>query len=746
MSDEEDDPKTGKGKSRRELPAGAVATLKAWLLSPEHFTHPYPTPQDQIMLMQKTGIDKKQLKNWFTNARRRIWKPMLKKQLEQGKLAVTGAGGGGVVVPGVVPGLMTVQPPGLGQPPQVHTGVAQHMAATPDNPHSISAMHAHYQQAVQQHGQDQGQQQQQQQPQQQPQQQTQQYDQYGNLVYVQSAPCPAIAPTPTAPIPAYNQTYTYTTQVVHPAPHQAPMPTPQQQQTVNAPTAIPMSSSIGTLPQVASNTPVATFSSTLNKTDSHAVLMELFARDQDLVKQATEAAKIKATVKGSEQNQQQVANQHPMKISSNSKIVQVPTLNSWPHFSSISSLNNLGSMTGVKSITSMSGVDLANQGNLNLKGNLAQVKSIESMGRNDSYAFLEVFFGDKTVNQTTGREQRGVKREREEDNDVGLSLDADESPSATTTTTDKPPLDSGFARHPAAPIPAPLPGSNVESKPIDSGTLKRAYDDALAARGLISVSRSSENLSGLALPAKMQRTLSQEFLRHHQVKAQAVQAQQQQQQQQQQQPQSHQQQYTHHVSFTQPTAPAPQATTQAPSTATSQQYPGQHPGQYQQVSVAPAPPPVALAKSQAPVAAQTADGEVKVPADAVCARCNARGVDAQLKPCGHMFHERCLKPSLQTPGGPPKCPIDGIPIESVLVAVQAPETTDSDSAGNSQQIQPSYHQQGTTSNQQAQQQQQQQQQQHQNEARSWNAPAPSMTTFQTPAIQTETGATQQASV
>lgn len=82
------------GKSRRELPTGAVATLKAWLLSPEHFTHPYPTPQDQLMLMQKTGIDKKQLKNWFTNARRRIWKPMLKKQLEAGKLAATGGGGG----------------------------------------------------------------------------------------------------------------------------------------------------------------------------------------------------------------------------------------------------------------------------------------------------------------------------------------------------------------------------------------------------------------------------------------------------------------------------------------------------------------------------------------------------------------------------------------------------------------------------------------------------------------------------
>lgn len=123
-SDDEDNGK-GRSKSRRELPAGAVATLKAWLVSPEHFTHPYPTPQDQVMLMQKTGIDKKQLKNWFTNARRRIWKPMLKKQLEQGKVASSGVG---VVMamPGVVPGVL----PAPGMDPQQshyrHPGHVQH--------------------------------------------------------------------------------------------------------------------------------------------------------------------------------------------------------------------------------------------------------------------------------------------------------------------------------------------------------------------------------------------------------------------------------------------------------------------------------------------------------------------------------------------------------------------------------------------------------------------------------------------
>ena len=127
----------GKSKSRRELPAGAVQTLKAWLLSPDHFTHPYPTPQDQAMLMQKTGIDKKQLKNWFTNARRRIWKPMLKKQIEQGKLTTTGGAAGGVAIPGAVPGLMV--PAMTGAP----------VVTDSNNLHSVQAMRMHYQQAVQ---------------------------------------------------------------------------------------------------------------------------------------------------------------------------------------------------------------------------------------------------------------------------------------------------------------------------------------------------------------------------------------------------------------------------------------------------------------------------------------------------------------------------------------------------------------------------------------------------------------------
>jgi hypothetical protein len=424
-NEEENQKPQKSGKSRRELPAGAVATLKAWLLSPEHFTHPYPTPQDQIMLMQKTGIDKKQLKNWFTNARRRIWKPMLKKQLEQGKMAQTGSGAVVALTPGSA--VIASAPPGgdyttivdhsqvmqqnyqqalQGQPPQnAHTNAnphATHSHAHTTHPHAHShtnhphahSNHPHAQQQVQ----GQGQQQQQSGP--------QQYDSYGNPIYQTQTPQQQ-SPTQQQQTPGQQpygtSTPTYFSQNQYNG---------QQQQSSNA---MAPSNSIGSLPQMPGATPPGSMSN-LNKTDSHAVLMELFARDQDLVRQATEGAKHRlmnqsansaiTAISGSAANadsnanqqsilhghggqmtgtgQSQLGSQHPMSKmatggSSLNKLGNVPSLNSWPHFSSVSSLNNLGTMTGVKSITNMSGADLVSQGSLNKKGNLAQVKSIENM-------------------------------------------------------------------------------------------------------------------------------------------------------------------------------------------------------------------------------------------------------------------------------------------------------------------------------------------------------------------------------
>eukprot|EP00581_Thalassiosira_minuscula_P012080 CAMPEP_0183734328 /NCGR_PEP_ID=MMETSP0737-20130205/43511_1 /TAXON_ID=385413 /ORGANISM="Thalassiosira miniscula, Strain CCMP1093" /LENGTH=717 /DNA_ID=CAMNT_0025967793 /DNA_START=413 /DNA_END=2569 /DNA_ORIENTATION=+ len=65
-------------KERPQLKPETVAILKEWLLSPEHMDNPYPNQRESEMLMEKTGLDKTQLKHWFNNARKRILKPLLK--------------------------------------------------------------------------------------------------------------------------------------------------------------------------------------------------------------------------------------------------------------------------------------------------------------------------------------------------------------------------------------------------------------------------------------------------------------------------------------------------------------------------------------------------------------------------------------------------------------------------------------------------------------------------------------------
>lgn len=584
-------------KSRRELPAGAVATLKAWLLSPEHFTHPYPTPQDQVLLMQKTGIDKKQLKNWFTNARRRIWKPMLKKQLEQGKITQTGSGGV-VTVPCASPGLIAAPPSG---PEYTNHG-------TPTMVDHTQTMQHNYQQSVQQ-----------------PQPSQQQYDQFGNPTYVQQHN-------------QYNANSSSSNYAF------------QQGQFNQQNDSIDQCNSIGSLPQMPGVSPPGC-STNMNKTDSHAVLMELFARDQDLVRQATRNSDTsQSTLHDVNQNgttNSQLLSQHPMssKVAGGSttmnKLGNVPSLNSWPHFSSVSSLNNLGTMTGVKSITNMSGADLVSQGSLNRKGNLAQVKSIENMGRADSYAFLEVFFDSSSGGST--QTQRGVKRDREDDDNVGLSLDGDDASPALAT----PSVPAEHAIKSSAPIPAPLPADGK-----DKEGLKRAYDDALAARGLISVSRSSEKLTDLALPAKMQRTISQEYLKSMNACRSTTFA-------------------TFSFNSNVPQLPASN-TIESPLSAHSQSQSNQF---------------LAQTRSQQPrqnfdtsneitsSAQMDSNDPVEVPVTTRCALCNDINVDTQLRPCGHMFHGRCLKPSIQNAIGAPQCPIDKMTMLSAVLAVPTDENT-----------------------------------------------------------------------
>lgn len=71
-------------KKRAQLNPATVAILKQWLLSPEHIDNPYPSPHEMKLLMQRTGLDRNQLKHWFNNARKRILKPMLAKRKAAG--------------------------------------------------------------------------------------------------------------------------------------------------------------------------------------------------------------------------------------------------------------------------------------------------------------------------------------------------------------------------------------------------------------------------------------------------------------------------------------------------------------------------------------------------------------------------------------------------------------------------------------------------------------------------------------
>ena len=75
-----------KSQSRRRsnsLPAHAVDYLKAWIMSPEHINHPYPTEKEKSKILADTGIDLKRLNNWFVNNRIRYWKPRIEALQKQ---------------------------------------------------------------------------------------------------------------------------------------------------------------------------------------------------------------------------------------------------------------------------------------------------------------------------------------------------------------------------------------------------------------------------------------------------------------------------------------------------------------------------------------------------------------------------------------------------------------------------------------------------------------------------------------
>ncbi|XP_020231179.1 homeobox protein knotted-1-like 6 [Cajanus cajan] len=62
-----------KKKKKEKLPKEAKQILLAWWNL--HFKWPYPTDADKVALAEWTGLEQKQVNNWFINQRKRHWKP-----------------------------------------------------------------------------------------------------------------------------------------------------------------------------------------------------------------------------------------------------------------------------------------------------------------------------------------------------------------------------------------------------------------------------------------------------------------------------------------------------------------------------------------------------------------------------------------------------------------------------------------------------------------------------------------------
>ncbi|KAK7337686.1 hypothetical protein VNO77_18271 [Canavalia gladiata] len=62
-----------KRRKRGKLPRDARLTLMDWWNT--HHKWPYPTEEEKVKLSEITGLDQKQINNWFINQRKRHWKP-----------------------------------------------------------------------------------------------------------------------------------------------------------------------------------------------------------------------------------------------------------------------------------------------------------------------------------------------------------------------------------------------------------------------------------------------------------------------------------------------------------------------------------------------------------------------------------------------------------------------------------------------------------------------------------------------
>ncbi|KAJ3672824.1 hypothetical protein LUZ60_006198 [Juncus effusus] len=73
-----------KKKKKNKLPKEARARLLSWW--DLHNKWPYPSETEKIELAQSTGLDQKQINNWFINQRKRHWKPSTEMQLNMANI------------------------------------------------------------------------------------------------------------------------------------------------------------------------------------------------------------------------------------------------------------------------------------------------------------------------------------------------------------------------------------------------------------------------------------------------------------------------------------------------------------------------------------------------------------------------------------------------------------------------------------------------------------------------------------
>ncbi|MCL7046726.1 hypothetical protein MKW94_018611 [Papaver nudicaule] len=62
-----------KKRKKAKLPKDSRNTLLDWWKT--HSRWPYPTEEEKMKLIEETGLDHKQITNWFINQRKRHWKP-----------------------------------------------------------------------------------------------------------------------------------------------------------------------------------------------------------------------------------------------------------------------------------------------------------------------------------------------------------------------------------------------------------------------------------------------------------------------------------------------------------------------------------------------------------------------------------------------------------------------------------------------------------------------------------------------